>query len=214
MNFFGHAAVAGHFSDRPAFLLGSMLPDFCGMLGLRAPLVECPTVAAGVSFHHQTDGAFHDLPIFRAWCREALTHLVARQVARGTARAAAHVGLEFMLDAALAENQKDRVAYLAGLGAGADPAVLARMGWQAEARARLSDLVRALERRSLVANVPAALIVERLERTLAGRPRLAIAARDRPAVLEWVELFQRDVVASAPELVAKLVGELERRRAA
>jgi hypothetical protein len=214
MNFFGHAAVASRFSDRPAFLLGAMLPDFCGMLSLRAPAVGSLAVADGVRFHHETDGVFHDLPLFRGWCREALAHLSARGVARGTARAVAHVGLEFLLDAALAENEGNRAAYRAGLRAGANPVVLEEIGWQPEPRARLAELVGVLEQRSLVAKVPAKLVAERLERTLARRPRLAIVARDREPVVEWVELFQHDVVASAPRLVAELVGELERRRAA
>lgn len=214
MNFFGHAAVAGHFSDRPAFLLGSMLPDFCGMLRLRTPPAGSSSVAEGVRFHLQTDAVFHELALFRSWSQKARVHLEARSVARGTARAVAHVGLELLLDAALAEAEAARSAYLRGLGAAKDPLVLDELSWPAEARERIRDLANLLETRGVGAKVPANIVAERLSRALALRPRLAIAARDRPAVDEWVEVFSEHVVAFTPALLAELIGELERQRAA
>jgi hypothetical protein len=212
MNFFGHAAVAARFDERPGFLLGAMLPDFCGMLRLRPPAVACPNVGAGVRFHHQTDAVFHDLSLFRSWCQKARVHLEARGVARGTARAVAHVGLELLLDAALAEAEAARSAYLNGLDAGRDPRILDEMAWPAEPRAKLSDLASLLSARGVGAKVPATVVADRLSRALAARPRLAIRASDRPAVDEWVEVFGEHVVAFTPALLAELVGELERQR--
>jgi hypothetical protein len=184
------------------------------MLGLRAPEVSSAPVAAGVRFHHETDAVFHELVPFRDWCRSSLAFLDSRGVGRGTARAVAHVGLEFLLDAELAEGDAARAAYFAGLDAGQNPAVLDDMAWPADPRSRLTELSRLLSGRGVMTEVPAAVVVERLERTLVRRPRLAIAPHDRDAVLEWVELMRGLVVASTPALVAELVGELERRRAA
>jgi hypothetical protein len=214
MNFFGHAAVAGRFSEQPSFLLGAMLPDFCGMLGVRPSHVGSPAVADGVRFHHETDAVFHDLELFRRWCREGTRYLDERGVARGTARAVAHVGTELLLDGAIAEGESARAAYFSGLEAGRDAAVLDALGWLAPARKRLAELARLLEARGVATKVTASSLTERLERALAGRPRLAITARDRPLVAEWVELFHADVVASTPALLAELVGELARHHAA
>lgn len=215
MNFFSHAAVAGRFSTRPAFFLGAMLPDFCSMLGLRAPEVLDASLAAGVHFHHMTDHAFHELERFRGFCHEAARALDARGVARGTARAVAHVGVEFFLDGFFAENDADRAAYLAGLEAGRDAGTTSGMRWpEGDAEERLVKLATTLAERGVVAKVSDAAMLERLERTLARRPRLAIAASDRERVAEWVELARPRVVASAPLLVAELTSEIERRMAA
>src|SRR6202040_922306 len=106
------------------FVLGAMLPDFCSMLGLREPCAQDRVLATGIHFHHITDRAFHDLAIFRRLCREATAVLGARGVARGTARAVAHVGVELLLDAVLAEAAAARSAYVAGLRAGQRPELL------------------------------------------------------------------------------------------
>jgi len=214
MNFFSHAAVAGRFSGRPAFCLGAMLPDFCSMLGVRAPEVVDTTLAEGVRFHHVTDHAFHGLSRFRSFCIESARALDARGVARGTARAVAHVGVELFLDGFFAENDADRAAYLSGLDAGRIPGPESGMRWPAGEGTRLLELTAALAKRGVVAKVPDRMMLERLERALARRPRLAIAAIDREPVAEWVELARPRVVASAPLLVAELTSEIERRMAA
>ena len=59
MNFFGHAIVASWTSVEPAFVLGSMVPDFANMVGARVPRVFHEGVARGVEFHHATDRVFH-----------------------------------------------------------------------------------------------------------------------------------------------------------
>jgi hypothetical protein len=215
MNFFSHAAVAGRFSTRPAFFFGAMLPDFCSMLGLRTPELHDASLAAGVHFHHLTDHAFHELARFREFCREAARALDDRGVARGTARAVAHVGVELFLDGVFAENDADRSAYLAGLEAGRNGSGTSGMRWaEADGDARLLRLTTALAERGVVAKVSDQAMLERLERALARRPRLAIAPVDRERVAAWVELARPRVVASAPLLVAELTSELERRMAA
>jgi hypothetical protein len=212
MNFFGHATLAARFSDRPEFVVGAMLPDFSNMLGLGKPCAQDSVLAAGIHFHHITDRAFHDLAIFRRLCREATVVMGARGVARGTARAVAHVGVELLLDDALAESAAARSAYVAGLRAGQRPELLRGLLWPSaeHALARLmSRLESAFEDRG-VAQVSTSVIVERLSHTLGRRPRLAIAPRDVPAVGDWVEFCRGAVVASTPALVSELTGDVER----
>lgn len=214
MNFFGHAAIAGRFRASPEFVFGAMLPDFCGMLGLGSPEVTPDTLGAGVRFHHLTDHAFHELGSFRSNCREATAWLDARGVRRGTARAVAHVGVELLLDAALAESETARALYLEALGAGQEPELLGRSTFSSEEQSCLGGLARTLETRGISRNPDTALVVARLERALAARPRLAIEPRDRSAVGSWVELFRDRVVASTPEVVSDLTSALERKLAA
>src|SRR5688572_23166915 len=114
MNFFGHAALAaGHFSARSPQLpgtdlallcAGAMLPDFISMLRLGRPAVLDEQVARGVSFHHLTDHAFHELDSFLRLSREAFAWLSEQRVPRGPARAVAHIGVEMLLDEVLSDD--------------------------------------------------------------------------------------------------------------
>jgi hypothetical protein len=214
MNFFGHAAVASRFSDDPAFVLGAMLPDFSGMLGLREPKVAEGTLLQGIRFHHVTDDAFHGLALFRSLCSEAMLTLSARGVTAGTRRAVAHVGVELLIDAELAESGHARAAYVAALRAVHDRRLVVHIDWPPEHRTRLARLATLLEERSGGAKPSAAVVVERLSRALSSRPRLAIADTALGAVAEWVELARERVVASAPALLSELLTAIARRYAA
>jgi len=211
MNFFSHAAVARRFSDAPAFVLGAMLPDFASMLGARLAAVADPTLARGVRFHHLTDHAFHELPAFQEQSRDALRTLRALGVAKGPARAVAHIGIEILLDVTLGQSASAQSAYLAGLEAGRRPELIASLAWPEDVRKRLIDLLETLERRGIVLDTSSQVIVERIKRTLARRPLLALADDDPPRVLDWVEATRDRVVSSTPALVAALQAELETR---
>jgi len=211
MNFFSHAAVAGRFSDEPEFVLGAMLPDFSSMLGVRMPAVTHAVLERGVGFHHLTDHVFHELPAFQALSHAAHGELRTRGVGRGPARAVAHVGIEIMLDMTLGQSASARSAYLAGLEAGMRPDLVAGVAWSATDRERLVDLLETLVRRGVVLDTSSAIVVQRIQRTLARRPRLAFGADDPPRVLDWVEATRADVVTSTPALVDELHRELERR---
>jgi hypothetical protein len=211
MNFFSHAVVAGRFSRDPEFVLGAMLPDFASMLGVRMPPVAEATIRNGVRFHHLTDGVFHELPSFRLLTREANAALRERGVARGPARAVAHVGIEILLDTTLGQSAAARDAYLSGLEAGRTPALARSLAWaEAEAK-RLTDLLETLVQRGIVLDTSAELLVERIRRTLAGRPRLRLGPDDPPRVRDWVEATRDRVVGSTPALIAELHRELELR---
>lgn len=214
MNFFGHAAIAGRFRAEPAFVLGAMLPDFCGMLGLRAPPAPETTLGDGIEFHHVTDHVFHELETFRAFVREATAVLDARAVRRGTARAVAHVGVELFLDAELAEDEAARSLYVAALRAGRAGALSEAELFSRDDTARMSGLLRTLEERGVAKRPDTAAVVMRLTRALASRSRLAIEPRDESAVSEWVELFRGRVVASTPHIVTELTTAIERSLAA
>lgn len=209
MNFFGHAAIAGRFRASPEFVLGAMLPDFSGMLRLKTPPITPDALGQGVRFHHLTDHAFHELRSFRAFCSESTRWLDAQNVRRGTARAVAHVGVELLLDAALAEGEAARERYFAALGAARRAELFATSTYTPEEGARLAGLAEALVARGISRNPDTSLIVTRLERALAERPRLAIEPRDRAAIGSWVELFRDRVVASTPDLVSELTSALE-----
>ena len=214
MNFFGHAAIAGRYRADPVFVLGAMLPDWCTMLGLRTPAPPEDTLGAGIVFHHVTDRAFHELVSFRAFCRDATAWLDARGVRRGTARAVAHVGVELFLDAALAESEAARGHYEGALAAGQQPEPFELSRFTPEECARLGGLARVLAQRGVTKAPDTALVVTRLKRALATRPRLAIEPRDEPAVGDWVELFRERVVASTPHVMSELTISIERGLAA
>jgi hypothetical protein len=211
MNFFSHAAIARRFSAEPVFALGAMLPDFASMLGTRLPALEHPILERGVRFHHLTDHAFHELALFQELTREAHAALAARGVPRGPARAVAHVGVEILLDVTLGQSASAREAYLAALEAGMRFEQWVSVAWPEHDRKRLVDLVETLARRGVVLDTSSPIIVERIKRTLARRPRLALGDDDPPRVLEWVEAARARVVGSTPALVAGLHRELERR---
>jgi hypothetical protein len=211
MNFFSHAAVARHFSEAPEFVLGAMLPDFVSMLGVRMAAVTHATLASGVRFHHVTDHVFHELPEFHALSHDAHAELRERGLARGPARAVAHVGIEILLDTTLGQSASAQAAYRSGLEAGRRPDLVASVGLPAKDRERLADLLETLVRRGVVLDTSSGIIVERIKRTLVRRPRLALGDDDLPRVLDWVEKKRAHVVGSTPALVEALHRALEQR---
>lgn len=213
MNFFGHAALAaGYFapqSPQPRELAllcsGSMLPDFVSMLRLSRPDVVDPSLARGVSFHHLTDRAFHELASFHDLSRHAFAWLSQNGVPRGPARAIAHVGIEILLDEILAADAFARESYLAALAAPLDAAVSFAVDGDAGRLAALRAML--LERASSQTPTPE-LVAQRLRRTLSGRPRLAVDAALEPRLSAWVELTRPLVASTAPVLLATLHAQL------
>jgi hypothetical protein len=212
MNFFGHAALAAsHFAQRqppladeqlPAVCLGAMLPDFIGMLRLSQPTVHDPVLATGVRFHHGTDEVFHDLPGFQRLSRQAFAWLSERDMPRGPARAVAHMGIEMLLDEVIAEDATARDAYRAALQVPLGPLLEFVQPEDAE---RLSGLLQALLTRGAgQLHPPAALVAERIRRSLAGRPRLAVDDAGQALLGGWISATRPLVMAEAPEVLATL----------
>lgn len=118
MNYFGHAAVASwHASpdEVAGVALGAMLPDFAGMSGARIAGSADGAVARGIELHHATDAVFHHAPAVLALFRDAEARLAAGGCRRGPMRAAAHVGVELLLDGTLLDELAHRDAYTAAL---------------------------------------------------------------------------------------------------
>ena len=139
MNFFGHATVASWVSNAPAVVLGAMLPDFATMIRARPPTAKQPELWRGVRLHHDTDAVFHDHPVFRELCADAVAALSELGLARGPARATAHVGVEIHIDGVLARDDSARKSYLDALGAA--PALAAKLDWRAAEESARFDRV-------------------------------------------------------------------------
>jgi len=204
MNFFGHAAVAAWRSGDPSFVLGAMLPDFASMIRARPPETLGARLSAGVAFHHATDELFHDVVAFRELCGEGFEQLSAAGLARGSARAVAHVGVEILLDGVLADERAARRAYLTAIGeAAARPEACV---WQSALEARaFRDLIAAMQARGVSRqHTSPAVVALRVERALAGRPRLALQQRELPAVEAWADAASHSVRLKSPAITAAL----------
>jgi len=200
MNFFGHAAVAAWAPGAtPAFVLGAMLPDFATISGARSVGPVHPETARGVALHHLTDLVFHAAPDFVALTRLVRERLARGGIGRGGARAAAHVGVELLIDGTLLTDGRtcdlyeralrDAAAHVACVGAG-DTERLARF----------------LERaRSSGVPYPYAdprAVAARVERALSSRPLLALDGEHAEVLAAVLAEVAADVRARAPGLVA------------
>ena len=110
MNFVAHAVVAEALGCSALVAFGSMTPDLANMVssmtGTRsAPDMPSEVLRHGSSVHVATDEAFHHHPTFVALTRLAAASMDGR---RHVNTAAAHVGIELMIDGfLLAENRTD-----------------------------------------------------------------------------------------------------------
>jgi hypothetical protein len=206
VNFFGHAVVAARSDPAPAFVLGAMLPDFSLMLRVRSPITEHPQLLRGIAFHHRTDEVFHGLPTFAALTQDARIWLSEHGLARGSARAIAHVGVEILLDITLRTDEAAVAVYRAALLAGSNQGLGGQLAWHGELDIDRWEGLRQLllERSSQPPFVGADQLAQRLERALHGRPRLELAATDRPIVATWVDSARAGIAAAVPELIGQL----------
>jgi len=209
MNFFGHAVLAAWKCPDSGFVLGSMLPDFAAMLRVRPPRGLLPAVARGIDFHHASDHVFHELEDFRVLVQQGVAWLTEAHVRRGSARAAAHVGVELMLDAHWASEPEPRQAYAAALGSGA-PSAEPWLAWTGAEEGARFELLRTLllERDRPAYWADTQQIAQRLGRTLRGRPRLELQGNEQAALVRWVEQTRAAVAERAPYMRAALHTEL------
>jgi hypothetical protein len=210
MNFFGHAAVAGWYSPEPGFVLGAMLPDFLAMIRARPAPQHVAEVASGVGLHHATDAAFHDSTDFLRLTHEGRSALAAEGLERGPARATAHIGVELLLDEVLARDPASRHAYLGALsyGSGAPYALDLATAEQAE---HMAQLLTTLEGRGVPMPPPSdGELARRIDRMLAGRPRLQLGQGGAELVARWLGQARHAVDAAAPGLLSRLRAHLDR----
>lgn len=213
MNFYGHLVIGLRIDADPSFLLGTMLPDFASMAGLRLSASSHPTMSAGIGFHHDTDAAFHRAPIFTDMTAAGVEALEGAGITRGTARAVAHVGLELLLDGLLVE-QADGPGegpYREALRQALSPSLQAHIETDRGAGdPRFTTLIQRLSD----APVPAgyrepAFVAERLQHVLARRPRLAMGPGDGPKVQAWLTRARRALAASRERLIEQVQAELQ-----
>lgn len=212
MNFFSHAVVAARRSEDPRWILGSMLPDFVSMAGLRLESVhgDAP-LERGVAFHHRCDDAFHGAPLFVDLMEQAREELEAEGLDSGPAMAIGHVGVELLLDGHLVEQHGISATYRYAMREAADVAVLLRFVGltpeQGEARWRK------LCERLVHAPVPErytepAFVADRLIYILSTRPRLAVPFGREPLVFEWARRAAPQVAAQAEALFEQVEARL------
>ncbi len=205
MNFYGHAFVAAEASRDPRFLFGSMLPDFCTMVGARLEGVAEAQgeVARGVEHHHATDEVFHAAPVFvelMGWGRDALEQA---GVGLGPAMAVGHVGVELLLDAWL-WREGARIPYEEALACADGVHGALRLHKQADPRAILRLTRRLAELQVHADDASPQTVADRLQRILAPRPRLALDDHAHGAVVAWLDEAQARVDAEAPSLMAQV----------
>lgn len=212
VNFFGHAWLAVERRPDAGFVLGAMLPDLAAMAGVRIERVADGAAAAGLRFHHEADAAFHRAAGFRALSTAATRALSGAGVSRGPARAIAHVGIELLLDGWLAKERGVPEAYLAALGTAPvlAPAIVLRPARSPARLLAVCERVAAAPVADAAWCEPEPLAL-RLARILAPHPRLALAARELPAVAAWAAGARSAVAAAGPRLWSEVSGELSLR---
>jgi hypothetical protein len=212
LNFFSHAVVAASRSDDPRWILGSMLPDFISMAGLRLESVtgDVP-LERGVAFHHTSDDAFHGAPIFVDMMEHAREELELDGLDSGPAMAIGHVGVELLLDGYLVEQRGVTVGYRAAIEEAAHIDVLLRFVGLApeQGGARWRDMAERL------ANAPVperytepGFVADRLVRILSSRPRLAVPFGREPLVHAWAHRAAPEVSRRAPALFEQVESRL------
>ncbi len=177
-----------------------MLPDFSLMCGARIAGSDDTDVAEGITLHHATDSAFHGAAVVLGLMRELDERLERGGCAKGPRRAAAHIGVELLLDGVLVDNDDYRDAYMLGIEYDAP------ITWRNEGDgARFATLLERLRTFGVPMDLkkPEA-IVFRLSRMLANRPLLAPSSNDL-AVITVALIEHKPRVQVAAEAMLRMV---------
>jgi hypothetical protein len=187
VNFYSHVAIASLFSEELGLAFGAMLPDLASLVGAKPPKTSCPHIRRGYALHHATDRAFHELEPFRHASRTESQRLLSLGLSRGTAVAAAHVGLELVLDDALAEDEPTQALFRTTLAAAAPQMLCQSLEWGSDAHAAQFETLRQRVWSLAMEQLPldGTTLAERLCRTLERRPKLAVRAGDRELLQCW-----------------------------
>ena len=214
MNFFSHAIIATRRSEDPRWILGSMLPDFVGMAGMRLASVtgDLP-LERGVNFHHVSDDAFHGAPLFVQMQEDVREELERAGLDSGPAMAIGHVGVELLLDGYLVEQLGVIPGYRAAIEEAAHVDMLLSFhGLEPdEGRARWLRMAERLA----VAPVPErytepGFVADRLIWILSSRPRLAVPFGREAMVYDWARRAAPEVAAMAEAVFAQVEDRLAR----
>ena len=206
MNYVGHVTAAATVDDDPDVLLGAALPDL--VRGVRLDRSGLPAgVAAGLAHHHRADAAFHDDVRFREPMGAVRRRLAGAGVGRGARRAAAHVGVELLIDDALLAEGAEAFAGVWARLADPDPTVAAIVPDDERDR-WLAGLARLTTHLDPWSHTGPAAAAQRLEHLLARRPRLALAPGERAEVAAALAEVADEVTEVAPTLVADVARSL------
>jgi hypothetical protein len=212
VNFFSHAVVATRRSDDPRWILGSMLPDFVSMAGLRlSSVIGDAPLERGVAFHHTCDDAFHGAPIFVDMMEQAREELELEGLDSGPAMAIGHVGVELLLDGHLVEQGGVTHGYRAAIEEAAHVDVLLRFHGLDPDQGAASW--RQMAKRLAAAPVPErytepSFVANRLVFILSSRPRLAVPFGREPLVYAWAERAAPTVAKRAKALFEQVEARL------
>ena len=157
MNFYSHAAIASLYTDDAGVALGAMLPDFASLVGSRPPETTDVQILRGSGTTTRPIGYFTDPIHFDGRAAES-GRLRSLGLARGTAAAAAHVGIELVLDDSLSEDNRTQELFRAALNAAAPFALAKSLRWSSPEQAiRFEELRQRLL--ALVLLRPSALLL-------------------------------------------------------
>lgn len=185
-----------------------MVPDFLSMIGLKPVPARDANLAAGVKLHHLTDAAFHSAEPFLGLSHAARVALSEAGLARGPARAVAHIGVEILLDEVLARDQRSRSAYLGALALGDSAREMLEFHRKEDADRFVSLLSVLASRGAPDTGMAPAQVADRIERALRGRPRLCLDDRGNALVSRWVVAARPDVLDRSSDLLAVLRARL------
>lgn len=201
MNFFGHSVIAQELDSTPAFLFGTMLPDFVSMSAARFDSVseqapERHALVQGIEVHHATDAVFHSTPHFLRYCSDLTVALEKAGVRRGTAMAVGHIGAELLLDRWLL-HFVDATPYLDAIAYGEENAAFVHV--TKDAGPRLKGLMGRLLEYKLSGYQSIEVIRMRLERALCQRPRLSVEPSAAAPIEECLSAFDEPIRRDADE---------------
>ncbi|MGI9431695.1 MAG: hypothetical protein ACR2PQ_05755 [Myxococcota bacterium] len=200
MNFYAHAVVAEARRTDAEFVLGSMLPDLAAMAGLRVAGADSNELRQGIRLHHESDERFHTCALFGALTRDGARDLQTLGLRRGPARGAAHVGIELLLDGWLVDARPPTDAYRSAIDHAA--ACSDTVQWRTpptEAWHRLCARIATAD--ATDGYKDPAEVARRTARTLARRPRLALAEREFGPLETWLRTVRARVAHHGPALL-------------
>jgi hypothetical protein len=205
VNFLSHAAVSRWYTADPRSALGAMLPDLLSMSGARWVGSPNSAILWGERLHHDTDAGFHSAPTFRRLLATETGHLRSIGLARGPSAAAAHVGIELLLDQYLARSLTVQEAFWEALSMGTNRTRL-RLLWASPDDAQRFEQLRQrlvqIGRPNGTASSPRT--VERITWTLRGRPQLRLAEGDAEVLVGWVDGLPHRLVTEWEALLSEL----------
>jgi hypothetical protein len=188
-----------------------MLPDLVNMLAIRVLSIPDSATESGVRLHYRTDVVFHAAPTFLELVAQARRRLGELGLARGSARAAAHVGVELLLDSQLAKNPLTHAAVGRALGAGADQGTTWICWPDATSAERFRRLAMDLLGRDLGGRDGTAdASAFRVARALGGRTRLELDTPGRGIVARWASESESSVQGASAAILEEVARGLER----